>query len=96
MSEVHVPQRILVATGNQGKIREFETLLRPLLIDLLTLTEFPHISEPEETGSTFTANAKLKASYYAVHAGEWSIAAHQCSRRALDQNIRPSPRLHHS
>ena len=74
MTEVHVPQRVLVATGNQGKVREFEFLLRPLRIDLLTLAEFPHLAEPEETGSTFTANAELKASYYAIETGEWSIA----------------------
>ena len=74
MTLTALPKRILIASGNNGKIREFEFLLRPLRIELLTLADFPHIAEPEETGSTFTANAELKASYYAAQTGEWSIA----------------------
>lgn len=74
MSEDLVPQRILVASGNKGKLREFESLLRPLQIALATLGEFPSVAEPEETGLTFAANAKLKASYYAMQTREWSIA----------------------
>lgn len=74
MNEILVPQRILIASGNKGKIREFEFLLRPLQIVLASLSEFPHLTEPEETGTTFAANAALKASYYAVRTSEWSIA----------------------
>lgn len=74
MNEILAPQRVLIATGNQGKIREFGFLLSPLNIALATLTDFPTIDEPEETGSTFAANAELKASYYAAQTGEWSIA----------------------
>lgn len=74
MTLTALPKRILIASGNRGKIREFEFLLRPLQIALTTLSESPHINEPQETGSTFTANAGLKASYYAIHTGEWSIA----------------------
>ncbi|MEQ1763889.1 MAG: RdgB/HAM1 family non-canonical purine NTP pyrophosphatase [Pyrinomonadaceae bacterium] len=69
-----LPKRILLASGNKGKLREFEFLLRPLQIALVTLGEFPHVAEPEEIGATFTANAELKASYYAIGTGEWSIA----------------------
>jgi XTP/dITP diphosphohydrolase len=69
-----MPPRLLIASGNKGKIREFEFLLGPLQAVLATLSEFPHILEPEETGATFTANAQLKASYYARQTGEWSIA----------------------
>lgn len=74
MNDMLVPQRVLIATGNKGKIREFDFLLRPLQIVLVALSDFPHIDEPAETGSTFTANAELKASYYARQTGEWSIA----------------------
>ena len=68
------PERILLASGNSGKIREFKFLLRPLQIALATLSEFHHIAEPQETGSTFAANAELKASFYAMNTGEWTIA----------------------
>jgi XTP/dITP diphosphohydrolase len=74
MSEITVPERVLVATRNRGKIREFEHLLRPLQVALITLSNFSNVKEPEETGSTFAANAELKASYYAIQTGEWSIA----------------------
>lgn len=74
MAGIKIPQRVLIASGNKGKVREFEFLLKPLEIALATLGEFPHVAEPEETGSTFTANAELKASYYALQTGKWSIA----------------------
>lgn len=74
MNEILIPQRILIASGNKEKIRELVSLLSPLQIEFATLREFPHLAEPEETGSTFTANAELKASYYAVQASEWSVA----------------------
>lgn len=74
MSEMTVLERVLVATGNRGKVREFEYLLSPLLIPLITLNDFPHVVEPEEAGSTFAENARIKASYYSKQTGEWSIA----------------------
>jgi len=74
MNKESTPQRILIASGNKGKLREFDFLLRPLQIELAALRDFPIIAEPEETGSTFAANAGLKASYYAIQTGEWSIA----------------------
>ena len=74
MHPVDSPQRILIATRNSGKIREFATLLLPLNISLATLEEFPHVIEPAETASSFEENARLKASYYARQTGEWSVA----------------------
>ena len=74
MSEISVPSRVLVATGNRGKLLEFRYLLTPLKIELISLNEFPFVAEPEEGGSTFQANAELKASYYAIQTGEWSVA----------------------
>ncbi|MDI1241474.1 MAG: RdgB/HAM1 family non-canonical purine NTP pyrophosphatase [bacterium] len=74
MNEILVPQRVLIASGNNGKVREFEFLLRPMQIALVTVSEYPHIPQPEETGMTFAANAELKATHYALQTGEWSIA----------------------
>ena len=69
-----MPLRVLIASGNKGKVREFGALLSPLQTVLATLSEFPHIAEPEESGDTFAENAQLKASHYALQTGEWSIA----------------------
>ncbi|MCB1529976.1 MAG: RdgB/HAM1 family non-canonical purine NTP pyrophosphatase [Rhodospirillales bacterium] len=51
---------LLLATHNQGKIREFEGFLSPLGIALKSAEDFK-LPEPEETGKTFAENAILKA-----------------------------------
>jgi XTP/dITP diphosphohydrolase len=53
--------KIVLATTNPGKIREFETMLSPQGFTVLSLRDFPKIPETEETGETFLANALLKA-----------------------------------
>ena len=60
---------LLVATTNPGKLREIEAILEGSPVTLHTLAEFPGIQEPEETGETFEANARLKALYYAAATG---------------------------
>ena len=52
--------RLVVATHNKGKIAEFRDLLAPLGIDLVSSGELG-VPEPEETGDSFAANARLKA-----------------------------------
>jgi XTP/dITP diphosphohydrolase len=42
--------------------------------ELRTLSEFPGIPEPEETGATFEENARLKALYYAARTGLPAVA----------------------
>jgi XTP/dITP diphosphohydrolase len=44
----------------------------PLL--LRTLAEWPHVAPPEETGSTFAENARLKAHFYAAATGLPTVA----------------------
>ncbi|HJR58800.1 MAG TPA: RdgB/HAM1 family non-canonical purine NTP pyrophosphatase [Vicinamibacterales bacterium] len=59
------PQRwILVATTNAGKMREIDGILAGLPLTVVDLSAFPNIAEPEETGTTFADNARLKALYY--------------------------------
>lgn len=60
---------LLIATTNPGKLREIEVILEGVPVTLHTLSEFPGIEEPEETGKTFEANARLKALYYAAATG---------------------------
>ncbi len=66
--------RLLLATANQGKLREIRALLEGLSIELATLAELPPIPSPEETGTTFAENARLKARYYASRTGWMAVA----------------------
>jgi XTP/dITP diphosphohydrolase len=65
---------LLIATKNEGKIKELGGLLNGLPVRLRGLNEFGNIFEPEETGSTFAENARLKASYYALETGITALA----------------------
>lgn len=59
-SKTGVPSRLLVATHNLGKAREFSDLLGPGW-EILTFRDLPTPPQVEESGSTFLANATLKA-----------------------------------
>ena len=65
---------LLVATTNSGKLREIRELLGNVAVDLLTLGDVAAIEAPEETGTTFEENARLKATYYSTHAGLLTVA----------------------
>ncbi|MFH0796101.1 MAG: XTP/dITP diphosphatase [Candidatus Omnitrophota bacterium] len=56
---------IVVATGNQKKLKEIQGILKELPVRLLTLNDFPPLPEPAEDGKTFAENAAKKAKYYA-------------------------------
>ena len=64
-------QTLVIASGNSGKVREFEGLLSGLP---LTVKAQPEGLDVEETGSTFTANARIKALAVAAETGEWALA----------------------
>jgi XTP/dITP diphosphohydrolase len=68
------PRELLIATSNQGKVAEFQTLLASMPVRLRGLTEFPGVIAVEETGVTFAENAILKASAYAGQTGVWALA----------------------
>jgi XTP/dITP diphosphohydrolase len=65
---------ILLATTNPGKVREFSDLLGSEKIVWRTLSDFPGITTIDETGSTFRANAILKAGGYAKATNRWTLA----------------------
>lgn len=54
-------KKILVATNNMGKAREFKELLEPLGFQVLTNLGLPESIDVEETGTTFEENAFIKA-----------------------------------
>jgi len=54
-------KKIIIATGNKGKAKEFESMFAPLGYQVLTLHDLEGAVDVEETGSTFEENAILKA-----------------------------------
>jgi XTP/dITP diphosphohydrolase len=55
---------LVVATRNKGKLCEFRNLLLPLRWTVLSLRDLSLDAEPEESGSSFAENARLKAIEY--------------------------------
>mgnify|MGYP000686517639 CR=1 FL=1 len=54
--------KLIIASGNAGKVREYKALLAPLgFTEVLSLKDAGIVSDPEETGATFEENAAIKA-----------------------------------
>jgi len=68
------PARLLVATNNRGKLREYSELLRGVPFELTTLSEQGITAEVEETGSSLEQNAIRKATAYAGLSGLATMA----------------------
>ncbi len=58
MSEEKV---IVVASTNEGKIREFRQMLEPKGYTVKSLADYPDLGDIDETGTTFSENAVIKA-----------------------------------
>jgi len=67
-------RRLVVATANPGKLREFRALLDGLPFDVVGLREIG-IAPPAETGATFVENATLKARHAAAAAAGAAVIA---------------------
>jgi XTP/dITP diphosphohydrolase len=65
---------ILLATTNPNKVREVRHALRTLPYEILTLADVGPMPEPEETGTTYWENARIKALAYA-HATDLTTIA---------------------
>jgi XTP/dITP diphosphohydrolase len=66
-------RRLVVATANPGKLREFRALLAGLPFELTSLSELA-LPSPQETGRTFLENALLKARHAATLSGCAAVA----------------------
>jgi XTP/dITP diphosphohydrolase len=62
-------RQLLIATKNQGKVREYRELLADLPFQVLSLADVGIDADVEETGTTFEENAILKARTYARLSG---------------------------
>ena len=65
--------RLVLGSRNRKKLGELVDLLGDLGIDLTDLSPYPDAPEVEETGETFEANARLKATSLAPVLGEWVL-----------------------
>lgn len=66
--------RLVVATRSRPKLAELRDLLRPTRAELVDLDDLGIAEEVAETGTTFAANAALKARYYARRSGLPTLA----------------------
>lgn len=62
-------KQIVLATGNEGKIREFVKMLDNPEIEIKGINSFPGYEAPDETGKTFAENALIKARYASSFTG---------------------------
>lgn len=65
--------KVVLASNNQGKLRELDAVLRPMGWELVAQGDFG-VPEAEETGTTFEANALLKARHAAARTGLAALA----------------------
>ncbi len=66
--------RLILASNNAGKLREFRDLLGDLPVALVTAGEAGIQAFPPETGATFAANARAKARYVTSMTGQPALA----------------------
>ena len=66
--------KLVIATANAGKAKEFREMLGAERFEWSDLSSHREIAIAEETGKTFRANACLKASYYAKKLDSWALA----------------------
>ena len=67
--------KIVIATKNQGKVREMINAFQGLPVELVSLADLAErFQEPVEDGDTFAANSLLKAEYYCKQTGMACLA----------------------
>ena len=68
-----MPRVLVLGSRNRKKLGELAGLLDPHGLVLKTLADFPNAIEVEESGDTFAANARLKATVQAKHLQQWVL-----------------------
>jgi XTP/dITP diphosphohydrolase len=69
-----MPGTLVLGTANRKKGLELADLVRSLGVAVRTLADFPQALAVVEDGTTFEANARLKAQQQATHLGQWVLA----------------------
>jgi XTP/dITP diphosphohydrolase len=70
---VSLPVKIVLATGNPGKVREIQRILGELGVDVVPQSEFG-VGDADETGTSFVENALIKARHASLMTGLPAIA----------------------
>jgi XTP/dITP diphosphohydrolase len=70
---VSLPAKIVLATGNPGKVREIQRILGELGVDVVPQSEFG-VGDADETGTSFVENALIKARHASLMTGLPAIA----------------------
>ncbi len=65
---------LLIGSKNTNKINEISVILKNIDVEIKSLSDLPEIDDVEETGTTFEANAMLKAEAWAKASGFVTIA----------------------
>jgi XTP/dITP diphosphohydrolase len=68
-------QRVLIATSNPGKLRDFAGAALPHGIEIVSLSNLASLPEVKEDGNTFEANARKKAEHYSRYAAREIVLA---------------------
>ena len=68
-------KKIVIATKNQGKIREMMEAFQGLPVEVIPLAAFGELPDAVEDGETFEENARIKAKFYMEHTGCACLAA---------------------
>jgi XTP/dITP diphosphohydrolase len=66
--------RLLIASHNQGKVKEFQQLFTDFPLEIISLDDAGIEWNVDENGKTFDANARLKAEAYGIAAGLATLA----------------------
>jgi XTP/dITP diphosphohydrolase len=68
-----MPERIVLATGNPGKVREIQRILGDLGVEVVPQTDLG-VGDADETGKSFVENALIKARHASLMTGLPAIA----------------------
>ena len=67
--------KLWIATSNKGKLREFQSIAQNMKLEIYSPNEFKSYFYPDETGSTFEENARIKAkALKSFCADDWVLA----------------------
>lgn len=67
-------ETVIIASTNQGKLKEFKELMKGLSVEVKSLKDFPEIGDIEENGASFAENSYIKAKAVFDATGCLSIA----------------------
>lgn len=71
--KLRVGDRLVLASHNKGKLKEFQELFEPFGLEIISAAELD-LPEPEETGTTFAENARIKAHAAASASGMLALS----------------------